>query len=148
MNIMFSSKEHQLFYDQKVQELHPDVYLRALIYTVGICDDTRRHWDCFYDTHGRCIRPEVINDEWQTGSSAKLTRLAFQLYTDGIPMILSSNTTAEQGDLLKKCGQYSVSNIFCCEFAPFFVEALKIRYPEYLNSLRRIELYKSHLLYN
>lgn len=26
---------------------------------------------------------------------------------------------------------YNPSEIFCCSYAPYFVEALKIRYPEY-----------------
>ena len=27
--------------------------------------------------------------------------------------------------------EYAVSEIFCCSYAPFFWEAIKIRYPEY-----------------
>ena len=26
---------------------------------------------------------------------------------------------------------YNLSEIFCCEYAPYFYEAIKIRYPEY-----------------
>lgn len=36
---------------------------------------------------------------------------------------------------ISECRQYSVSDIFCCEWAPYYWQAVKIRYPEYCGDL-------------
>jgi hypothetical protein len=131
---MFESEEHYSFYIEKVEKLNPDVYLRALIYAVGICPDTRRRWQSFYDEADRSIKPEVINEGWQTGTTYKITRLAYQLFTDGTPTAVTYDEKDNQTEDFKECSRYSVSDIFCCEYAPFFVEAIKLRYPEYFSS--------------
>ena len=33
---------------------------------------------------------------------------------------------------LSECSQYSVEELFCCSYAPFFWQAIQIRYPEYV----------------
>lgn len=131
---MFESEEHYSFYIEKVEKLNPDAYLRALIYAVGICPDTRRRWQSFYDEADRSIKPEVINEGWQTGTTYKITRLAYQLFTDGTPTAVTYDEKDSPTEDFKECSQYSVSDIFCCEYAPFFVEAIKLRYPEYFSS--------------
>ena len=132
-SIMFESEEHYSFYVEKAGQLHADGYLKALIYTVGICHDTRSRWARFYDEAARTIKPEVITEGWQTGTTVKLTRLAFQLFTDGTPTALSFDENDKQTEDFSECSRYSVSDIFCCGFAPFFVEAVKLRYPEYFS---------------
>lgn len=131
---MFESEEHYSFYIEKVEKLNPDAYLKALIYAVGICPDTRRRWQSFYDEADRSIKPEVINEGWQTGTTYKITRLAYQLFTDGTPTAVTYDEKDNQTEDFKECSRYSVSDIFCCEYAPFFVEAIKLRYPEYFSS--------------
>lgn len=32
---------------------------------------------------------------------------------------------------LAECREYTVGQIFCCEYAKYFLEAIKLRYPEY-----------------
>ena len=112
---------------ERSQKLQPDVYLRSLIYTLGICHDTRRNFDSIYDVSKRAIIPDAICQPWQTGSSLKVTRLAFQLFTNTTP-------TAFLGDVhnIDECKRYSVSDIFCCCFAPYFFEAINLRYHEYM----------------
>ena len=34
-------------------------------------------------------------------------------------------------DQLKECQYYTVEDLFCCGYARYFWEAIKIRYPEY-----------------
>ena len=131
---MFESEEHYSFYIEKVRKLNPDAYLKALIYAVGICPDTRRRWQSFYDEADRSIKPEVINEGWQTGTTYKITRLAYQLFTDGTPTAVTYDEKDNPTEDFKECSRYSVSDIFCCEYAPFFVEAIKLRYPEYFSS--------------
>jgi hypothetical protein len=127
-NIRFAGNEHLKFYNEQAYRLSPDCYLKALIYTLGICDDTRRNFGSLYDVIHRRIVPEEVNAEWQTGSSLRVTRLAFQLFTDVTP---SAYLRPGNPDF-DECARYSVSDIFCCGYAPFFFEAIKLRYPEYM----------------
>lgn len=62
--IIFSSKAHHDFYKEKVEQLKADDYLKALIYTVGISEDSRRRWASFYDERERVIKPDIINEGW------------------------------------------------------------------------------------
>ena len=132
--MLFKNAAHSAFYKQQTAMNKNDSYTKALIYTLGICEDTRRRFELLYDAKSRSIVPEMLYADWQTGSSMKVTRLAFQLFTDRTPTALTydeiSNKVKEDFD---ECKKYSVSDIFCCSFAPYFVEAIKVRYPEYLS---------------
>jgi hypothetical protein len=127
-NIRFADEAHKAFYMEYSKKLKPDVYLRSLLYTLGICHDTRRNFDSIYDCRKRTIIPDAICQPWQTGSSLKVTRLAFQLFTDTTP-------TAFMGDEndIDECKRYSVSDVFCCSFAPYFLVAICLRYREYIH---------------
>ena len=132
-NIRFADERHMAFYMCNVQSLCPDVYLRSLIYTLGLCHDTRRHFDFIYDSTLKAINPEVILEPWQTGSSLKVTRLAFQLFTDTTPTAFLDRHLN-----IDECKRYCVSDIFCCSYATFFVEAIRLRYPEYFSDLSKL----------
>jgi hypothetical protein len=129
-NIYFADNEHLEFYTEQASKLGPDCYLKSLIYTLGICPDTRRHFGFLYDAEDKTIVPEAISQPWQTGSSKKVTRLAFQLFTDSTPSAFLSHG----GSDFDECAKHSVSDIFCCGYAPYFVEAIKLRYPEYMRA--------------
>ena len=125
-NIRFADDAHKAFYMEYSQKLKPDVYLRSLIYTLGICHDTRRNFHSIYDGSKREIIPGAICQPWQTGSSLKATRLAFQLFTGTTPTAFMGNE-----DDIYECMRYSVSDIFCCSYAPYFFVAINLRYHEY-----------------
>lgn len=129
--VIFIDDAHRDFYNTKTADRKADCYLASLIYTLGLCGETRRNFDSIYDVGERTIKPEVITAGWQTGTTSKVTRLAFQLFTDGTPTAFSSDEHDQRTEDISECQRYSVSDIFCCEFAPYFVEAIKIRYPEY-----------------
>ena len=42
--MLFANDDHYSFFKEKVEALKADCYLKALIYTIGICDDTRCRW--------------------------------------------------------------------------------------------------------
>jgi hypothetical protein len=126
-NIRFADEAHKDFFMEYSKMLNPDVYLRSLLYTLGICRDTRRNFDSIYDRRKRQIIPEAISQPWQTGSSLKVTRLAFQLFTDSTPTAFLDDTND-----IDECKRYSVSDIFCCGFAPYFFVAICLRYREYI----------------
>ena len=139
--IRFIDESHMDFYAEKVNVLKsnifgkvsaPDVYLKSLIYTLGMCSDTRRRFDSIYDEKKRSINTGVISEAWQTGSSLKVTRLAFQLFTDSTPTAYVYDENDKVKENISECEKYSVSDVFCCSYAPYFVEAIRLRYPEYL----------------
>lgn len=129
--IIFISEKHRDFFIQKVEEIpDADVYHKALIYCLGISENTRNHFSDIYDAKSRCINVKCLSHGWQTNGSARVVRMAFNLYCNGMPSVNNYDAPEEQID---ECRQYSVEELFCCSYAPFFWQAIQIRYPEYAN---------------
>lgn len=129
--IVFAGREHEQFYYENLQKVRcADVYHKALIYTLGINSDTRAHIDRIYGFVDGLVKPECLTEGWQTSGSARVVRMAFNLYCNGTPSVDENMDTREQ---LDECKRYSVEDLFCCSYAPYFWQAVKIRYPEYTN---------------
>ena len=127
--INFISEAHEKFYYEKLKEVrYQDVYHKALCYCLGISDDTRRNVDSIYDFKTGCVKTECLHEGWQTRGSMKVVRMAFNLYCNGTPSVDDYTKTEEQ---VNECRQYTVEDLFCCAYAPFFWQAIQIRYPEY-----------------
>ncbi|MDD3278731.1 MAG: DUF6075 family protein [Lachnospiraceae bacterium] len=127
--ITFKNKEHEKFYYEYLQLCkYQDVYNKALVYCLGISEDTRRNVKRIYDFKTGYVKTECLYEGWQTSGSMKIVRMAFNLYCNGTPSVEDSEDTDEQ---LQECRRYSVEDLFCCGYARFFWEAIKIRYPEY-----------------
>lgn len=127
--INFISEAHEKFYYGKLKEVrYPDVYHKALCYCLGINDDTRRNVDSIYDFKSGCVKPECLQEGWQTSGSLRVVRMAFNLYCNGIPSVDKDAETEEQVD---ECREYTVEALFCSVYAPYFWQAVQIRYPEY-----------------
>ena len=128
-NINFISEAHEKFYYEKIQKVREaDVYHKALCYCLGMNEDTRRNVDRIYNFKTGCVKPECLHEGWQTSGSAKVVRMAFNLYCNGTPSVDDEQDTEEQVD---ECRRYSVEDLFCCCYAPYFWQAIQIRYPEY-----------------
>lgn len=104
------------------------MYHKALCYCIGMNEDTRRNVDRIYNFKTGCVKPECLHEGWQTSGSAKVVRMAFNLYCNGTPSVDDEQGTEEQVD---ECRRYSVEDLFCCCYAPYFWQAIQIRYPEY-----------------
>lgn len=65
-----------------------------------------------------------------------MVRLAFSLYTDGTPGV---DDYKSKDDQIDECRGYSVSDIFCCGYAMYFLEGIKLRYPEYSKKQKTFE---------
>ena len=135
-NINFISEAHEKFYYEKLEQVRQqDVYHKALIYCLGINADTRRYVDNIYDFETGCVKTECLREGWQTSGSVKVVRMAFNLYCNGTPSVLDYEDAEEQ---LSECSQYAVEELFCCSYAPFFWQAIQIRYPEYATYNRKL----------
>lgn len=129
--IIFKNKEHEKFYQTYLSKC-PYQYTnhKALVYCLGLSEDTRRNVNRIYDFKTGFIKPECLREGWQTGGSRKIVRIAFNLYTDGTPM---TDEYDDPEDQIVETRLYSVSDIFCTGDAKYFWEAIKIRYPDYCN---------------
>lgn len=122
----FIDEQHKQFYEQKINERGTaDVYRRALIYTLAMCPVTREHFNDIFDLDEGLINRNSLQAAYQTSTSAKVTRMAFSLWNSNC---WDSDEDLEQGILSP---YYNTSDIFCCSYAPYFYEAIKIRYPQY-----------------
>ena len=128
-HMVFMDEEHEQFYFEKMRQVRwDDCYHKTLIYLLGLSEDTRRNFKSIYDIETGCVLPECLHRGWVTSESAKLIRLAFHLYTDKIPTLDEYRTKDKK---IKECCQYTVAELFCCSYAPYFWEAIQLRYPEY-----------------
>lgn len=131
----FIDDEHKSFFENKMEELaelgKKDVYYKSLVYTLGICETTREHFKEIFNINQSEVNLDAIQKGWQTGTSEKVTRMAFNLWN--YSLMYDSEDDLENE---KISSSYAPSEIFCCSFAPYFWEAIKIRYPEYTNYIK------------
>ena len=137
--IIFKDKHHKDFYMEYLPRCRcQDVYHKALVYCLGISSDTRVNVDRIYDFKSGCVKTKCLQEGWQTSGSVKIVRMAFNLYCNGTPSVDDSEDTEEQ---LKECRCYTVEDLFCCGYARYFWEAVKLRYPEYCFYVDMEDLY-------
>lgn len=119
---VFRDDRHEAFYYRMLAERRcTDSYHRALFYTLGLSKDTRAHIQELFDFSDGGIKPEGLSASWQTGGSLRICRLAFNLW----------NGWSQAGE-----ERYSTPyELFDCEAAPYFFEAIRLRYPEYARQL-------------
>ena len=136
-HMVFANEEHERFYYEKLEQArYQDCYHKALIYILGISEDTRNHFSQIYDIKSGCIKTECLHQGWQTSGSVRVVKLAFNLYTDGTPGVDDYESREKQ---VGECREYSVSDIFCCGYALYFWEGIKLRYPEYCRKQTSVE---------
>lgn len=116
--IRFNSEAHELFYNEMLRITNQtDVYYKSFFYCMGICETTRKHIEDLFDFEEGGIMPEQLHQPFQTGTSYKVTRMAYNLWNNYVEEGAESLTTP--------------SSLFACEYAAEFHQAIKIRFPEY-----------------
>ena len=120
--IKFESKEHEnFFYTMLSKAGRMDSYHQAFFYVMGISEETRMNIGRMFDFKNDCIVPEGMYGGWQTSGTVKVCHLAFNLW----------NGFTEEG----KENLFTPDELFCCGYAPYFMEGIKLRYPEYCRDL-------------
>ena len=127
MTVHFYDDAHEAFFRERLDRAAasgrtPDSYFRSFLYLCGLCPDTRSHFQRLFDWREWCICPEALADGWQTGTSKKITRLAFNLW---------NGYGQEQPEDERVSAAFLPDEVFCCEFQPYFFEAVRLRFPEY-----------------
>ena len=121
-DIIFYDDEHEtLFYRTLDQMQGKDVYHLAAAYLMTLDTECRKHISGLFDFENDAIIPAGINKGWQTGTSSKTTRLLFNLWNG-----CNSDNEAEGPS-----SYYTPENIFNSSYAPYYWQAIKLRYPEY-----------------
>lgn len=120
--IRFSSKAHRDFFVEMMGKCRKnDTYHRAFFYVMGIAPETRANINRMFDFKNDWIMPEGMHGGWQTSGTVRVCQLAFNLW--------NGYSGERQGD------EFTPNDLFCCEFAPYFMEGIKIRYPEYCRDI-------------
>lgn len=114
--IAFKSREHEDFYKEQLTKVKTnDRYHRALIYTLGIAEDTRNHINEIFDIKKDIVLLDSVTSGWVTGTTVRLLRLAINLYTD--------DTGEEESE------HYTVSQIFGYEsITEYMLQAIALRF--------------------
>ena len=96
-NLVFISKAHEKFYYEKLTEVrYQDTYHKALIYCLGICNDTRNNIYRIFDFQNSLVKPKCLNEGWQTSGSTRVVRMAFNLFCNGMPSVENYRKKDEQ----------------------------------------------------
>lgn len=127
MNIIFKDNDHKRFYEEYRNRLNSgnDNYKTAVAYLFALDEIVRKHIDEIIVEDG--LDSDCICREWNTGTSKKVLRLAFNLW--------NGKNTDRWNDVPSML--YTPEQLFCCEYAPYFCEALKIRFDWYFRSTDR-----------
>ena len=116
---------HQEFYETETASLGNDCMLQSLLYLIGLTEITRQNFHAFYNRDDGSIQPHILHEPWQTPTTLRLTRLALNLHSG-----INSELDEETGEI-RNTDLYAVDAIFCCELSPYFLEAVRLRFPQY-----------------
>lgn len=119
--MIFKDEQHENFYNKTIRltSSFRDSERKALFYTLGITHETINHINELYDFSENCIKLEGLKTPWQTGTSKRICRLAFNLY----------NGTCEDSEY----GQawlytpYALFDSSMYSLVPYMLEAVRIR---------------------
>ena len=129
--MLFKNKDHELNYNSLLQLMKKtSSKQKAIAYLLALDPKCFEHCREMYDFHEDNIIVRGLEKAWQTLASRRTTRLAFNLYngyfSDGETYIGSDGF-----EEMLPSRYYTPYSFFACEDAPYYVEALKIRYPKW-----------------
>lgn len=125
MDIIFKDKEHEKRYTSISTKMkYLDEYHKAAAYLLSLDEVCRKHISDIFDFEEDAIIPEGLHENWQTGTSRKTTRLMFNLWN-------GYNSEGEPLEEEQPSGNYTPEHIFSCSYAPYYWQAIRLRFPNY-----------------
>lgn len=129
-DIIFYDDEHENYFfgflkmfEQHCKKL--DIYRYSAAYLLALDTELRVHYSDVFDFKQQAIMPEgAFEHAWQTGTSRRTTHLMFNLWNGYC-------ADGEPADTAKPSYYCSPEYIFCCGYAPYYWQAIKLRFPEY-----------------
>lgn len=139
MGIIYKDKDHELNYNFLLQLMTRITSTRkAVAYLLALEPLCFEHCRELYDFHEDNTIPEGLDKAWHTSASRRTTRLAFNLYngyfSDGETYIGSDGF-----EEMLPSRFYTPYTLFGCEDAPYYVEAVKIRFEKYFGRMENID---------
>ena len=127
--ILFASADHERKYHETLEKVSvPDAAVEALCYCLCLSPNIRDGLENFFDFHTMQPKPECLKNDALTEDDEKAIKIAFNLFSGDTPTI---NNYEDSNNQVKECKSYTVTDLFCSSYAPYFWQALQIRYPEY-----------------
>lgn len=127
--MIFYDERHETSYNDICSRMkYLDCYHRSLAYLLALDVVLREHIEAVYDFQEDGIKREGLHKAFQTGTSCKTTRLAFNLwngcYDDG-----ETYTNKDGYETELPSSYYNPDQIFNCkDYAPYYWQAIQIRF--------------------
>ncbi len=120
----FIDQSHRQFYKTYLSKcVVKDRDHKALIYLLGLLDETRAHITRLFNFSNDSINPEALFDDWTTSTAQSVIRLAFNLFTADAPT--ASMFYAPESSI-REMWEYLPSQLFSTELCPYFIEAIEL----------------------
>ena len=128
MTIKFQNEKHERDYRDTLSKMKSkDCYHKSAAYLLTLDEVCNKHISELFDFEKDVIKPfGTLYLPWQTGTSVKTTRLMFNLWSG-----VSIDHDTSESVYEETRSYYTPEEIFCCCYAPYYFEAVKLRYPEY-----------------
>jgi len=123
--MIYKDDKHKAIYEEICGQMrYIDTYHQALAYLISLDNVCRQHIGDIYDVSTDGIMLDAIHKGWQTSTSAKTTRLAFNLW-NGLAADIS-----EDGKMFEEHSgaMYTVAEIFDSPYSQYYWQAIKLRY--------------------
>lgn len=121
MDLMFRNEEHENNYYTVLNQMSSsDCYHKSIAYLFALDSTVKDHIQDVFDFNQDVIKRDALKKSWNTSSSRRSLRLAFNLWN-------SCYFDNEVEDC--SCELYSVSEIFCdMEYFDYYIVAVKLRF--------------------
>lgn len=118
--MIFRDTKHEQLYKSFYSRMRShDCYFQPVAYLLALDTVCREHAADIFNFDECCITPKCLNEGWQTSTSLKTCRIAFNLF---------NGYCYDQDDV---SSDYTPYELFCTGYAPYYWQAIKLRYPEY-----------------
>lgn len=129
----FSDDRHEAKYDEFCSRMKRlDEYHTSVAYLLALDVVCRVHPTDLFDFSEDIICPDALNKAWQTSTSCKTTRLMFNLW-NGYCSDGETGNDKDGYEVELPSKNYAVDNIFSCTYAPYYFEAIRLRFPIYFD---------------
>lgn len=127
-DIIFRNVEHAELYEEILDKMkNKDVYHTSVAYLLSLDEVLTSHIKEVFNFKDDSIIHEALSKPWQTDSSRKTTRLIYNLW-NGYSSDGETYTDDEGYELDLPSHYYAVDEIFCCAYARYYWQAVKLRF--------------------
>lgn len=121
--MIFRDKQHEEIFNEIYNRMRThDCYYKPVAYLIALDTVCREHIEDIFDFEEHAINPDCLVKGWQTSTSLRTCRLAFNLY---------NGYCYDDEEEQEPSSNYTPDSLFCTGYAPYYWQAIKLRYPEF-----------------